>query len=407
MPTRRELLHLTGAGALALGIGCRGRAPAEPPPPSAGPAAPPPAAGPAAQPTAALDDAALDLVLAQLHAQEPRIKQGLSTHAPMVAEALCALGFAERAQAWVEGYDAPVREVPSPGRRIERDRWREVLGPARDAPTWEAQLARWGDWKQLFLEELRDARWQDVLDPWVDRLAPAFAAAATHGVIRTAHAVRALARRDTAVRRAELARGLAYWAAAYEELPVRAAAAPRATDFEAALAHVPRYSDRSGDMPSASIVAGLREVARLPGFADARDLVAVPADLGAGLSALTATFARAFLRHGSGGSAIAFVHAVTAPCALRRIAPHVSPATARRAFSYAWQASAAIYAGYARRDSPAPAAEPRLLAAELAGRAVQNGNDHAIKLVEALLSEHALRPDPVYLAAAEAAVARL
>jgi hypothetical protein len=411
MPTRRELLHLAGAGAgagaLALALGCRAKNPAEPPPPSPGPAVPPPATAPTMTPATAIDDTALDEVLEMLHAQEPRSKQGLSTHAPMVAEALCALGFPHRAKPWVEGYAAPVRVVPSPGRRIERDRWREVLGTASDAPTWEAQLARWGDWKQLFLEELRDARWQDVLDLWVGRLAPALASAATHGVIRTAHAVRALARRDTAVRRAELARGLAYWAAAYEELPVRAAASPRAADFEAALAHVPLCSDRSGGAPRGSIVAGLRDAARLPGFADARDLVAVPADLGAGLSALTATFARAFLRHGTGDGALAFVHAITAPCALRRIAPHVSPATARRAFPYAWQASAALYAGYARRGSPVPPAEPKLPAAELPGRAVEHGADHAIKLVEALLSEHALRPDPAYLAAAEVAVARL
>ncbi|HWO25986.1 MAG TPA: hypothetical protein VNO30_44970 [Kofleriaceae bacterium] len=404
MPTRRELLHLTGAGAIALGLGCRGRGPAEPPPPEPSPAVPP---APPAPPLAATDDAALDEVLEMLHAQEPRSKQGLSTHAPMVAEALCALGFAHRARPWVEGYAAPVIVVPSPGQRIERDRWREVLGPASGAPTWEAQIARWGDWKLLFLEELRDARWQDVLDLWVGRLAPGLAAAATHGVIRTAHAARALARRDTAVRRAELARGLAYWAAAYEELPVRAAASPRAADFEAALAQIPLCSDRSGGAPRRSVVAGLRDVAGLAGFADARDLVAVPANLGAGLSALTATFARVFLRHGTGDAAVALVHAITAPCALRRIATHVSPGTARLAFPYAWQAAAALYAGYARRDAPARPAEPKLPVTELPGRAVENGADHAIKLVEALLAEHALRPDPAYLAAAEAAVARL
>ncbi len=401
-PTRRELLHhLAGAGVLALGAGYRGRSPAEPPPSPSAPLAAPPATRPPP------DDAALDEVLEMLHAQEPRSKQGLSTHAPMVAEALCALGLADRAKAWVAGHAAPVIEVPSPGRRIERDRWREALGPVRGAPTWEAELARWGDWKQYFLDELRDARWQDVLDTWVARLAPGLASAATHGVIRTAHAVRALARRETAVRRAELARGLAYWAAAYEELPARASASPPAADLDAALARVPLCSDRPGGSPRGSIVAGLREAGRLPGFADVRDLVAVPADLGAGLSALTAAFARAYLRHGTRAHAIAFVHGVTGPCALRRIAPHVSPATARLAFPYAWQTAAAIHAAYARRDHAARPAEPALAAAELAGRAVENGADHAIKLTEVLLAEHALRPDPAYLAAAEDAVARL
>jgi hypothetical protein len=325
----------------------------------------------------------------------------------MVAEALCALGFADRAKPWVDGYAAPVIEVPSPGRPIARDRWREALGSIRGAPTWETGLARWGDWKQLFLDELRDARWQDVLDTWVARLAPGLASAATHGVIRTAHAARALGRRDTPVRRAELARGLAYWAAAYEELPAHPAAALRATDFEAALAHVPLYAEHAGGSPRGSIVTGLREAGRLPGFADVRDLVAVPADLDAGLSALTAAFARVYLRHGTHAHAIAFVHAITGPCALRRIAPHVAPATARLAFPYAWQTAAAVYAAYARRDHAARPVEPKLPAAALAGRAVENGDDHAIKLTEVLLAEHALAPDPAYLAAAEDVVARL
>ena len=45
-------------------------------------------------------------------------------------------------------------------------------------------------------------------------------AAATHGLIRTAHAVRSLAAEETSrERRAELASGLAYWAARYQAVP--------------------------------------------------------------------------------------------------------------------------------------------------------------------------------------------
>ena len=72
----------------------------------------------------------------------------------------------------------------------------------------------------------------DVLDRWVGRLAAGMSAAATHGVIRTAHAARALGRRETPECLAELTRGLACWAAAYEELrwwprPRRRPATPR------------------------------------------------------------------------------------------------------------------------------------------------------------------------------------
>ena len=145
----------------------------------------------------------------------------------------------------------------------------------------------------------------------------------------------------------------------------------------------------------------------IEGFADARDLVGPPDDVGAELSKLTAFFARAYLRHGTRHDAIAFVHSVTGPCALRRIAPHVKPETARAAFPYAWQAAAAIYCAYGRPEDEPRQIEPKLAPAELAARAVENGDDHAIKLTEVLLAEHALVPDAAYLAAAEDAVARL
>jgi hypothetical protein len=101
------------------------------------------------------------------------------------------------------------------------------------------------------------------------------------------------------------------------------------------------------------------------------------------------------------------VHAVTGPAALRKIAPHVRPETACAVLPYAWQAAAGIYAAYARRDNPRWDGEARQVPAELAERALANGDEHAIKFAEALLAEHALRPDPAYLAAAADAVERL
>ena len=151
----------------------------------------------------------------------------------------------------------------------------------------------------------------------------------------------------------------------------------------------------------------MRQAGGLPHFAETRDLVATPADVATGLSALSATFAAVYLRHGTQHHPIAFIHAVTGPCALRRLAPHLEPGTARAAFPYAWQAAAAIYAGYARREDAVRSPEPRLSRAELAARAAENGDAHVIKFVETLLVEHTLRPDPVYLAAAEDVLTRL
>src|SRR5262249_49755137 len=112
--------------------------------------------------TAAAGDDALDEAYRVLHRQEPQCKEGLSTHAPMAAEALCALGHGERAVAWIENYNAPIRPLPGPSSRIERNQWRAALGPRVGAATWEAANARWGDWKEFFLAELSEGRWQDV-----------------------------------------------------------------------------------------------------------------------------------------------------------------------------------------------------------------------------------------------------
>jgi hypothetical protein len=138
-----------------------------------------------------------------------------------------------------------------------------------------------------------------------------------------------------------------------------------------------------------------------------RDLVATPTDVGGGLSALTAAFARVYLQHAGDGHAIAFVHAITGPSALRRLAPHVSPETARAAFPYAWQTAAAVYTAYANRERPAPRIESTPSIDELVGRAIESGDDHSIKLTEVAVAEHALAPDPAYLAAAADAIARL
>jgi hypothetical protein len=356
------------------------------------------------------DDGVLDDALRLLQDREPESRQGLSTHAPMVAEALCALGRSDQVLIWVERYRGPLLELPRPRQRIVPQDWRAALGARPGAATWEEALGRWADWRELFVEEMKEAPWPQVLDRWTARLAPGLCAAATHGVIRTAHAARGLARRETPERRAELARGLAYWAASYQELPARPTTGPRAATYAEALDRVPLFWERKGRVPAGNIVSGLGQAGELPGFEESLDRVAPRADVSEALSALTATSSRAYLRHGTQGrsvATIAFVHAVTGPCALRRLAPHVTPETARAALPYAWQAVAGIYAAYARRENPVPEAEPKTAPGELRARAVANGDEHAIKFTEALLAEHALRPDPAYLAAAEDAVSRL
>src|SRR5580704_4718398 len=118
----------------------------------------------------------------------PEFGGGLSNHGPMAAEALAAMRRPDAIAKWAH---------PSASTRISEDNWREALG----------QEKRVGDWIAFFDDALKDALWREVLDRWSMRLAPGIAAAAFNGVLRTAHAARALGDRETSVRVHELAEG--------------------------------------------------------------------------------------------------------------------------------------------------------------------------------------------------------
>ena len=90
---------------------------------------------------------------------------------------------------------------------------------------WHSHLGDerlFGDWIAYLRRAARECDWRELLLRWWPRLLPGLAASATHGVIRTAHAVRSLraagADRD-ALLVDELAQGLGFWAARYQTLP--------------------------------------------------------------------------------------------------------------------------------------------------------------------------------------------
>jgi hypothetical protein len=231
-------------------------------------------------------------------------------------------------------------------------------------------------------------------------------AAATHGLIRTGHAVRSLEAAVTPQRLHELAEGLGYWAARYQMMPGKPSAHHRGYSPRQAIQAVSRV--HSGDFdPRGAIVQQLRGLNEHPEFATAIDLVDTSDDLSTYISELTETFAGVYLANPTG--LIAFVHAVTAPSALRLLAPHLSMADARLAARYAWQACAGIYAWYSTTPPPAAAdfTPPDEAPETLIDRAVAAGGAHTIKFTEACLREYALNPQAVYLAAARDAAARV
>jgi hypothetical protein len=337
----------------------------------------------------------LDEALDSLADAGPDLRNGMTSHAPMAAEALCALGRPDAVMPWLERQRAELLPWPAPRARIDAAGFAAALGRPERA----------SDWRAHFAAELEGAPWRAVLDRAVARLAPALFAAATHGVIRTGHAARALALAETPARRRELADALASWASTWQTLPTDATPRAPALPPAEAITRVPVVPP-AGRRFTGTIVSSLEALDAFPPFASAIALADLDGDPAARISDLTETFARVYLANARDPlHAIVFVHGVTSVASLRSLAPALAPATTRQALCYAWQAACGLYSAFG--DAPAPAAPvepPRESREALIDRAVASGDDHAIKFTEACLREHAERPSAVYLAAARHAL---
>ncbi|HSP98333.1 MAG TPA: hypothetical protein VL049_13980 [Candidatus Dormibacteraeota bacterium] len=321
---------------------------------------------------------------------------GFANHAPMAIEAMVRLGRADAVAPWLARYAAHLGPQPAPRAAIEPREWSTALGDE----------ARFADWRVLFDHELASGPWVPVLDIWAARLAPGLIGAALHGILRAAHATRALAESDTPARRRELAQGLAYWAATFYRLPNAGTASTTlpAADALRAVPFLPQYARHL----DGSIVDALAPLADFAPFHSAIGLVdtGTPAP-DALLSDITAALAGAYLANVRPATLIALIHFVTGPSAVRLLFPHVSDATRRRLLTYAWQAGAALYCVYGSAAAPAAPREAPPTREWLIDRAIASRDEHAIKFVEACLREDALRPSPMFRLAARDAVARL
>ena len=257
------------------------------------------------------DYSVLDETLEVMAPMGPDLNNGFSNHAPMAIEAMCAMGRGDAVMPWFEHYRRSLAPRRARVARLTNDNWRAALG----------DLRRTEDWFEFFRNELEEHPWQSVLDLWAARLAPGLMAAATHGVIRTGHATRALALEDTPARRRELADGLAYWAADYLPLPAERHTPARAKPSDA-IARVPILPPETRHGNFGSFTDALAQLDSFPPFKATLDDVDPAGDPSAFLSDLTATFARVFLANAHDTyTTIAFVHAVTGPSALRPILP--------------------------------------------------------------------------------------
>jgi hypothetical protein len=245
---------------------------------------------------------ALDDALTVFAATAPSYgRLGLANHGPMAAEALDRLGRADAIEGWVARYRPRLDDAPPPAAPLADDTWPDALGDE----------ARYPEWLALFEHELADRPPGVVVGEWVPRLLPGTIGAATHGLIRTGHALRGLGIADTPPRRLELAAGLAFWGSTYQELPgppviIGHQQVPEAL---AALPYLPDDAPRQlliSDMVAhVADIAGEFEqgVSSLAGGGGATEL----------LDQLATGGALAYLRNADGGGAIGLLHSVTSP----------------------------------------------------------------------------------------------
>jgi hypothetical protein len=279
---------------------------------------------------------ALDEAFDRMARLDFELPNGFVNHGPMACEALATLGLDDQ----IEGWSRQFARMLGTGPKAERPQgfagagWRSALGDYRRLP----------EWLGYFDEGIEDVGWGPVVGTWVPRLVPGLSTALFHGIIRTGQAVRAVDAADTEVRRAELARSLAYWAARYR--PGQPAADGRA----------------NGEV-SAAVVG---DAAR-----GARHYLVEPT--------------------------IYYLHGVTGAMAVELLLPHITEEEGMAALAQVRADHAAMYGD----DDPNPPEDPTPEWDERVAVAAAGSHDvHAVKLVEACRRGFASTPDPAFAAAA-------
>ncbi|MGS0684285.1 questin oxidase family protein [Nakamurella sp. GG22] len=335
--------------------------------------------------------------LARLESKGPEFGGFLANHGPMTVEALTHVGGTAAIERWLDGYLPQLDDAPAPGSAVNDSTWRERLGDERLL----------GDWTGYMLRQAEEMPWQELLTIWWPRLLEGMAASATHGMIRTAHAVRTL--RDAGpdpdpLLYEELARGLGLWAARFDPVPLPTQVPPH-LHAVGALAALPRLAP---DIPArgVGINGRLQALVELPDLPDHLAAWAAPRSTDDALTELVGAAARVLAARPD--APIPFCHTVTAPAATRLVLPLLSDEVARRTVQVSWRVVGSLVSAFGDPRHPEEAAAasvpeaevPRLLE-RLPAAAVAHGDEHVIKLTEAALREYDLGHDPTLLVAAD------
>jgi len=244
-----------------------------------------------------------------------------------------------------------------------------------------------------------------VFHEWIGRLLPATPSAGAHGLIRTAHALRALADAETSLRVEELGVALAYWAAYYRTLPGTPRPHRHARSRRRAPADPLFLSGQARPGMPRQVYLRVMQ-AHGAEFSQAVDSAAEPESVADALSSLTEAGARMYLANAT-RQPLVLLHTVTAPAALSLMpAPPPGRAAqdgARLRLAKRRGERRGLRRRNAYKDDGLAPQEP----SAVIERSVATDDPHALKFAEACIREHRRNPHRAYLAAAADWASRL
>lgn len=295
-------------------------------------------------------------LLTQGAAHAPEYQGGLSNHRPMALLALQRLGADEaRLQAFAAVYERRLHSAPPDEPWPAGDAWTGRLG----------QLQAWPAYRSLFAQWIAHEGVADVLAQVLPALMPGCAAAAFHGPIRVAAALRA-------GHLGEAADALAYWACRWLSLGALPAGRGPERDPEVLLRQLPR-----GRSAGHLIVDRMQAAAALRAVPPILSRLAID---GLTLERLARLSAKAYAHSGN----FTALHLVTGCHAVRVLLRFVDDDARHDALCAFWQAWAvAVVAAQLQVLPPVPLLPwPRLVALALA-----SDDEHVIKLVDSCREE--------------------
>ncbi len=336
---------------------------------------------------------ALDEALAHYHRTHPLWDydadvRHLVNHGTMASDALVALGYGDHLPELQKNYFPDKLSAFA------------LTDAAASEPAEFGNRAELSEWIGHYKAQLESTSIEHVIQAAVPKLMPGVIGGALHGLIRVAHALRMLARRDNVTRRRELAYGLGLWAAEWRSLPGTPGGTPVPGKTAALvlgdLPALPQADRRDGLITERA--QAVESHADYPQHISQLDVQAAP--LSDQLTDVAELACRLYLANPSARSS--YLHATTATDALRTVLPLLDSAAQAHALGHFVQALGAVHAAHV--ENPPIAAVQPSERGDPSADAVATMNDHTIKFTETCLREHALSPRPAYLRAAWQAV---